>query len=70
MGSRWMCFHECCGMLLLWQVDCVFMVEIEQKKREFLKQFKPRYLFKDMAEMGRKRAETHEGDFPEVPKAG
>ena len=39
-------------------------------KPEFLQQFKPRHMFKDMADMGRKRAETDAGDLPEVPKAG
>lgn len=45
------------------------MVEIDQEKRKFLKQFKPQYIFKDMAEMGRNRAETHDGEYPEVPEA-
>lgn len=45
------------------------MVEIEKKKRDFLLQFKPKQLFKDMAEIGRLQAETHDGTYQLVPKA-
>ena len=45
------------------------MVEIETQKRTFLTQFKPQFLFKDMNQMGRQRAETHDGSYQMVPEA-
>lgn len=55
--------------LLALQFEHTFMVEIDKKKREHLLQFKPLLLFKDMAEIGRDFAETHDGEHAKVPKA-
>ncbi|CAK9112760.1 unnamed protein product [Durusdinium trenchii] len=59
----------CSGLGTAEMLECTFMVEIEKKKRDFLLQFKPKQLFKDMAEIGRLQAETHDGTYQLVPKA-
>lgn len=45
------------------------MVEIEPEKRKFLRQFNPEFMFKDMTQMGRQRAETDDGSYQMVPEA-
>lgn len=53
------------------QIDHTFMVEIDMQKRSYLaKHFPETILFKDMADMGKMEAATHNGVYRAVPKAG
>ena len=48
-----------------------FMVEKDKKKRQWLRERFPNVtIFKDMVDMAKKKAETHEDTFEDVPKVG
>lgn len=47
------------------------MVEKDKKKRAWLRERFPKVtIFKDMVDMAKKKAETHEGTFEVVPEVG